>query len=163
DPALGTTPRVWHRADDPRELARGPASGYRFAVSCPSPTGEERRDCGRVGHIREPPACSRLSAHCRRTKAARRRTLALGAAVRGHGGNPRATSTGDRSMIAPWRRHRRDLELDEELAGHMRMAIEERVARGERREDAERAARREFGNLGVVKEVTREMWGGGWL
>ena len=66
-------------------------------------------------------------------------------------------------MIKPWRRRHRDLELDEELAGHMRMAIEERVARGERREDAERAARREFGNVGVVKEVTREMWGGGWF
>ena len=66
-------------------------------------------------------------------------------------------------MIAPWRRRHRDLELDEELAGHMRMAIEERVARGERREDAQRAARREFGNLGVVKEVTRDMWGGGWF
>jgi len=66
-------------------------------------------------------------------------------------------------MITPWRRRHRDLELDEELAGHMRMAIEERVARGERREDAERAARREFGNLGVVTEVTREMWGGGWF
>ncbi len=66
-------------------------------------------------------------------------------------------------MITPWRRRHRDLELDEELAGHMRMAIEERVARGERREDAERAARREFGNLGVVTEVTREMWGGAWF
>ena len=66
-------------------------------------------------------------------------------------------------MIKPWRRRHRDLELDEELAVHMRMAIEERVARGERREDAERAARREFGNVGVVKEVTREMWGGGWF
>ncbi len=66
-------------------------------------------------------------------------------------------------MIAPWRRHGRDYELDEELDGHIRMAIEERVSRGEPREDAERAARREFGNLGVVKEVTREMWGGGWL
>ena len=66
-------------------------------------------------------------------------------------------------MIALWRRQRRELELEEELTGHIRMAIEDRVARGERREDAERAARREFGNLGVVKEVTREMWGGGWL
>ena len=66
-------------------------------------------------------------------------------------------------MIKPWRRRHRDLELDEELAVHMRMAIEERVARGERREEAERAARREFGNVGVVKEVTREMWGGGWF
>jgi putative ABC transport system permease protein len=66
-------------------------------------------------------------------------------------------------MIAPWRRHRRDLELDEELLGHMHMAVEDRVARGEGREAAERAVRREFGNLGVVKEVTRETWGGGWL
>ena len=65
-------------------------------------------------------------------------------------------------MNFPWRR-RRDRELDEELRGHLWMAVEERVARGERREDAERAARREFGNLGVVQEVTREMWGGGWL
>ena len=66
-------------------------------------------------------------------------------------------------MIGPWSRGRRDRELDEELLGHMRMAVEERVARGERREDAEHAVRVEFGNLGVVKEVTREMWGGGWL
>ena len=66
-------------------------------------------------------------------------------------------------MIAPWRRRDRDLELDEELLGHMRMAIEDRMARGERRDEAERAVRREFGNLGAVKEVTREMWGGGWL
>jgi len=65
-------------------------------------------------------------------------------------------------MTFPWSR-RRDRELDEELRAHLRMAVEERVARGERREDAELAARREFGNLGVVQEVTREMRGGGWL
>jgi predicted permease len=60
-------------------------------------------------------------------------------------------------------RSHRDRELDEELRGHLRMAVEERVARGERRTDAELAARREFGNVGVVREVTREMWGGGWF
>jgi len=64
-------------------------------------------------------------------------------------------------MMFPWSR-RRDRELDDELRAHLRMAVEERVARGERREDAELAARREFGNLGVVQEVTREMRGGGW-
>jgi len=63
-------------------------------------------------------------------------------------------------MMLPWRRRRRDRELDEELRAHLRMAVEERVARGESRRDAEAAARREFGNLGVVAEVTREMWGG---
>ena len=66
-------------------------------------------------------------------------------------------------MSFPWNRNRRDRDLDEELHGHLRMAIEERVARGESRADAERAARREFGNIGVVTEVTREMWGGGWF
>jgi predicted permease len=66
-------------------------------------------------------------------------------------------------MTFPWNRRRRDRELDEELRAHLRMAVEERVGRGERREDAERAARREFGNIGVVQEVTREMWGGGWF
>jgi predicted permease len=66
-------------------------------------------------------------------------------------------------MTTPWDRERRDRELDEELRSHMRMAVEERVARGESRAAAERSARKEFGNLGLVKEVTREMWGGGWF
>ncbi len=60
-----------------------------------------------------------------------------------------------------WRR--REEELDEEIQGHLRMAIRERVERGETPEQAEAAARREFGNLGLVKEVTRGVWGGGWL
>ena len=66
-------------------------------------------------------------------------------------------------MTTPWDRERRDRELDEELRSHMRMAVEERVARGESRAAAERSALKEFGNLGLVKEVTREMWGGGWV
>ena len=65
-------------------------------------------------------------------------------------------------MSLPWNRRRRDRELDEELRAHMRMAIEERVARGERREDAERAARREFGNAwrrkgGDARDVGRRV------
>jgi putative ABC transport system permease protein len=60
-----------------------------------------------------------------------------------------------------WRR--RDEELDEEVRSHLRMAVEERVERGESPEQAEAAARREFGNVGLVKEVTREMWGWAWL
>ena len=61
------------------------------------------------------------------------------------------------------RRRRRDEELDEELRAHLRMAIEERVGRGESPEQAEAAALREFGNVGLVKEVTRGMWGSVWL
>jgi putative ABC transport system permease protein len=53
----------------------------------------------------------------------------------------------------------RDDELDAEVESHLRMAIEERMARGESRDAAERAARREFGNVTHIKEVTREVRG----
>ena len=43
------------------------------------------------------------------------------------------------------------------------MAARDRVERGETPEQAEAAALREFGNVGLVKEVTREMWGRAWL
>lgn len=63
----------------------------------------------------------------------------------------------------PSARERREHELDEEIQTHFHLAIAERVERGESFEDAERAVRREFGNLMQVKEVTRGMWGGQWL
>ena len=66
-------------------------------------------------------------------------------------------------MKLPWASRRRERELDEELRSHLAMAVRDRLARGERPADAEDAARRELGNLGLVKEVTREMWGGGWF
>jgi macrolide transport system ATP-binding/permease protein len=60
-------------------------------------------------------------------------------------------------------RARTDAEVREEIDAHLRMAIEERVARGESRADAEASARREFGNAGHVQEVAREMSGSLWL
>ena len=42
-------------------------------------------------------------------------------------------------FFARWRRER---DLDEEIKNHIRIAIEERVARGESRAEAERSARR---------------------
>src|SRR3954451_22916960 len=43
------------------------------------------------------------------------------------------------------------------------MAIADRVARGETAEAARQAAVREFGNILLVQDVTRQMWGQGWL
>ncbi|HET9794733.1 MAG TPA: ABC transporter permease [Thermoanaerobaculia bacterium] len=57
-------------------------------------------------------------------------------------------------------RARRERELEEELQAHLRIAIAERVARGESPDDAAASARREFGNYGRVKEDAREAWGG---
>ena len=48
------------------------------------------------------------------------------------------------------RRKRKDRDLEEEIASHFNMAEQDR---------GRDAARREFGNVGLVKEATREMWG----
>ena len=57
----------------------------------------------------------------------------------------------------------RDHEIREEIEAHLRLAIAEKMARGASREDAERAARQEFGNVTHVAEVTREAGYGLWL
>ncbi len=56
-------------------------------------------------------------------------------------------------------RHRKDEELDAEIRSHLDEAIRDRIARGETPDEARADALREFGNVGLVKEVTREMWG----
>lgn len=53
----------------------------------------------------------------------------------------------------------RKQDLDEEIQSHLEMAIQDRMERGESAKVARAAAMREFGNIGVVKDVTREMWG----
>jgi predicted permease len=53
-------------------------------------------------------------------------------------------------------------ELIEELESHLTMATENLVQRGESKTAAAQAARREFGNLSLVREVTQDVWGGRW-
>src|SRR6266566_7134110 len=65
--------------------------------------------------------------------------------------------------VSFWRRKKREAELDEEVRSHLEMAARERVEKGEEKREAERAARREFGNVGLVKEVTRDLRGSRWL
>lgn len=63
------------------------------------------------------------------------------------------------SWLAKFRFDRRRDELQEELESHIRMAIRDRVERGESEVQARQAVLREFGNVGLVEDVTREMWG----
>jgi putative ABC transport system permease protein len=58
-----------------------------------------------------------------------------------------------------FRRQRKDADLEAEIQAHLAIAIEERVERGESRAEASANARREFGNVALVQEVTRSMWG----
>jgi predicted permease len=59
-----------------------------------------------------------------------------------------------------WRRQKRESELEEEIQSHLKMAAQDRTDRGETPDQARGAARSELGNVGLIKEVTREMWGG---
>jgi predicted permease len=66
-------------------------------------------------------------------------------------------------MRFPWWGRKRRQELDEELQSHLEMAARARMERGEDEHEAARAARREFGNAGLVNEVTQDQWGRRWL
>ena len=61
-----------------------------------------------------------------------------------------------------WRRSRQE-ELSDEIESHLQMAAREREERGENPRQAEQSARREFGNAGLIREVTRDQWGRRWL
>jgi ABC-type antimicrobial peptide transport system permease subunit len=60
-------------------------------------------------------------------------------------------------------RERREQELDEEIDSHLRMAEQDHRERGQSAEEARYAARREMGNVSLIKEVTRNVWGGNWM
>jgi macrolide transport system ATP-binding/permease protein len=59
------------------------------------------------------------------------------------------------------RKNRIEQEMDEELRFHLRMRTRENIERGMRPDEAEREARRRFGNVGHIKDLARDIKGGG--
>ena len=59
--------------------------------------------------------------------------------------------------LLPWRR-RCDGEIAEEINAHLEMAVRDRIERGEDPDAARAAALREFGNVPLVRQTTREVW-----
>jgi macrolide transport system ATP-binding/permease protein len=58
-----------------------------------------------------------------------------------------------------WRRKRREADLDDEIAYDLALDAERRILSGVTRQEAEWASRRDFGNVLLLKEGIREMWG----
>jgi predicted permease len=58
---------------------------------------------------------------------------------------------------------RRKTSLDEEIQAHLQMDIQDRRERGESPDEARAAAVRQFGNVALIEDVTRETWGWMWL
>jgi hypothetical protein len=64
-------------------------------------------------------------------------------------------------VLLRWQRTESD--LDDEIRFHLEEEEDERMAAGSRRREARAAARRDFGNVAIVREATREIWGWGSL
>ncbi|HEV8039366.1 MAG TPA: ABC transporter permease [Bryobacteraceae bacterium] len=54
---------------------------------------------------------------------------------------------------------RRNTDLDDEIAHDLALDADERIRSGAAPREAELASRRDFGNVGLLKEGIREMWG----
>jgi putative ABC transport system permease protein len=61
------------------------------------------------------------------------------------------------------RRRQLDRDLDDELQFHLAMREQKLRKQGVAAEEAPYAARRQFGNVTLLKETSRELWGLGWL
>jgi hypothetical protein len=62
-----------------------------------------------------------------------------------------------------WLWRKQENELEKEIQHHLQMAATERKERGATFREAQAGARREFGNVGLVKDVARDTWGWRWL
>jgi predicted permease len=65
--------------------------------------------------------------------------------------------------FALWGRKRREEELQEEIQAHLALAERGEMESGRSRREAQAVARREFGNVSVAEETTRDTWGWRWL
>ena len=66
-------------------------------------------------------------------------------------------------MRFPFWRSKQNEQLEEEIQSHLKMAANEQRERGAASGEAESLARREFGNVALVQDVTRRQWGWIWL
>src|SRR5262245_52630125 len=61
-------------------------------------------------------------------------------------------------LLSLLRRGRYEGEMEEEMRFHLEMQIEQNLTSGMAEEEAQYAARRQFGNQTWLKEASREMW-----
>jgi predicted permease len=61
------------------------------------------------------------------------------------------------------RKNRIEQEMDDEMRFHLLMRTRHNIERGMRPDEAEREARRRFGNVGRIKDLARDIKGGGFM
>src|SRR4030095_16797997 len=61
------------------------------------------------------------------------------------------------------RKNRVEQEMEDEMRFHLLMRTRDNIERGMKPDEAEREARRRFGNVGRVKDLARDIKGGGFM
>src|SRR5262245_28637072 len=61
------------------------------------------------------------------------------------------------------RKNRIEQEMEDEMRFHLLMRTRENIGRGMKPDEAEREARRRFGNVGRIKDMARDIKGGGFM
>ncbi|MBO0799048.1 MAG: ABC transporter permease, partial [Blastocatellia bacterium] len=61
------------------------------------------------------------------------------------------------------RKNRIEQEMEEEMLFHLRMRTRDNIERGMKPDEAEREARLRFGNVGRIKDLSRDIKGGGFM
>src|SRR5262249_42550041 len=79
-----------------------------------------------------------------------------------HGSHPQCRRSGGAMKFWNRKRDRKEAELDEELRFHLDEETEERRAAGLSDAHAQRAARRDLGNIALVREDARAAWTWTW-
>jgi predicted permease len=62
-----------------------------------------------------------------------------------------------------WWRRKRNEELGEEIQSHLTLSEREKLGDGRAPSDAHNSVRREFGNVPLTEELTRDTWGSRWF
>jgi hypothetical protein len=65
-----------------------------------------------------------------------------------------------RRLLAYFRRNRLDDDLAEEIRLHLELRRQSLIDDGVAPAEADRAARRQFGNVTLIRERARDQWGG---
>src|ERR1700676_4307268 len=120
-------------------------------------------DRSRLEDFREQTGSESVPADGSGKKATHERTLALGTNFGCDWRCSESREVGEYVMKLWWLWRKREKELEKEIQHHLRMASTERSERGATFPEAQAGAQREFGNVGLVKEVTRDTWGWRWL
>src|SRR5260370_9737013 len=162
--AVGTAARLRAQQSHPHELRRNPEGGHGLTLSSASSPRAQGLDRRGMEGFRDWSQVARLSLDQKRQYPVAFRALALGKAHRCDCRNHESGREGERIMkFSFWRRTQRNKELVEEMQAHLAVAEREAVESGQSPKDAQAAAHKEFGNVGLTAEVTRDASGWNWL